>query len=128
MAARAEYRKKADQFVIAIKLDLATEGLTYEKWGARQHAKAGDWLVENEGEVYTVESEVFDKTYENVGPGRFQKKGTVWAEVATRAGRVKTKEGHSHYEKGDYLVFNNKDGTDGYCMSAKKFHAMYEPV
>ena len=37
-----------------------------------------------------------------------------------------TKEGQSRYGSGDYLVFNNEGGTDGYCMSAAKFEAMYE--
>lgn len=128
MAARAQYRKKADQFVIAIKLDLDIDGLVYRKWGAQQRAKRGDWLVDNAGEVYTVDGKVFAKTYERIGPGQFAKVGSVWAEVAIRAGSVKTKEGESHYKKGDYIVFNNKDASDGYCMSAKKFHSLYERV
>ena len=49
------------------------------------------------------------------------------AEVAAEAGSVKTKEGRSDYKKGDYLVFNNEDGTDAYCMDAVKFESMYEP-
>jgi len=54
------------------------------------------------------------------------KTAPVWAEQAKAPGAVKTKEGQSHYEAGDYLVFNNEDGSDGYCMSASKFEAMYE--
>jgi hypothetical protein len=127
MSARTQYRKKNDQLVVAVKLDLVTDGLIYQKWGSQQRAKAGDWLVDNAGEVYTVDADVFARTYESVSRGLFRKTGTVWAEVANSAGSVKTKEGESHYEKGDYLVFNNKDGSDGYCMSAEKFRAMYEP-
>jgi hypothetical protein len=128
MAARAQYRKKADQFVIAVKLDLDTDGLIYRKWGAEQRAKRGDWLVDNDGEVYTVDGKVFKKTYELLSPGIYLKKTPVWAEIANSAGSVKTKEGESHYKKGDYIVFNNKNATDGYCMSAKKFRAMYAPA
>jgi hypothetical protein len=40
---------------------------------------------------------------------------------------VNTKEGSSHYQKGDYLVYNNQDGTDSYCVSADKFESTYEP-
>jgi hypothetical protein len=50
----------------------------------------------------------------------------VWAERATQPGRVATKEGQSHYSAGDYLVSNNEDGTDAYCIAAAKFEAMYE--
>jgi hypothetical protein len=49
----------------------------------------------------------------------------VWAEVATRNGSVKTKEGRSRYRKGDYLVFNHRNARDGYCIEAVKFKAMY---
>jgi hypothetical protein len=38
--------------VIAVKIDLDTDGLTYQKWGGTQRAKRGDWLVNNEGGVY----------------------------------------------------------------------------
>ena len=31
----------------------------------------------------------------------------------------------SDFRTGDYLVSNNEDGTDAYCMSAKKFESMY---
>ena len=50
----------------------------------------------------------------------------IWAEKAEEAGSVVTKEGESHYQAGDYLVSNNEDGTDAYCISADKFESMYE--
>ena len=126
MGARQRYRKKADQFVIAVRLDLDTEGFTYSKWGAEQRCKRGDWLVDNEGDVYTVDSDVFTRTYRKVDRGKYVKTTAVWAEVAEKSGSVTTKEGESHYQAGDYLVYNNEDGTDAYCMSAAKFEAMYE--
>ncbi|HKC44512.1 MAG TPA: hypothetical protein VKC64_11825 [Burkholderiales bacterium] len=61
---RRRYRKKADQFVIPVQLDLSTDGF-------------------------------------------------------------RTKEGASRYRKGDYIVFDDRTGTDGYCMCALKFRAMY---
>jgi hypothetical protein len=128
MAARAQYRQKHDRDVVAVQLDLDTDGLIYRKWGRKQRAKRGDWLVDNEGEIYTVDGKVFARTYRRTGQGTFRKMTLVWAEVATRAGSIATKEGRSRYKKGDYIVFNNKNGTDGYCMSARKFRATYERV
>ncbi len=126
MGDRLRYKKKADQFIVAVQLNLDTDGFTYRKWGAEQRCKRGDWLVDNGGDIYTIDSGVFAKTYRNVGPGAYVKTTPVWAEVATRPGKVSTKEGESHYRAGDYLVYNNEDGTDAYCMSAAKFESMYE--
>jgi len=126
MTTRRRYRKKADQFVVAVKLGLDTPGFTYRKWGAEQKCKAGDWLLDNNGDVYTVDAGVFSKTYRSVGQGIYVKTTPIWAEKATQPGSVATKEGRSHYNAGDYLVSNNEDGTDGYCISAAKFESMYE--
>jgi hypothetical protein len=121
------YRKKSDLYVIAVQLDLDTEGFTYRKWGAQQRCKPNDWLVDNEGDIYTVDNEVFLRTYRKVSAGKYVKSTPIWAEVAKTSGSVPTKEGQSHYQAGDYLVYNNEDGTDAYCMSQAKFEAMYEP-
>jgi hypothetical protein len=126
MTMRRRYRKKADQFVVAVKLDLDTGGFTYRKWGAEQRCKPGDWLVDNQGEAYTVDDAVFVKTYRRVGQGTYVKTTPVWAEKATRDGSTATKEGRSYYSAGDYLVYNNEDGTDAYCIGAAKFESMYE--
>jgi len=121
------YRKRPDQSVIAVQLDLDTAGFTYNKWGAEQRCKPGDWIVDNRGDIYSVDREVFEKTYRMVEHGSYVKITPIWAEVATKAGKVKTKEGESHYEEGDYIVSNNEEGTDEYCISAEKFESMYEP-
>jgi hypothetical protein len=128
MPERRKYRKRSDQFVVAVQVGLETEGFTYHKWGADQRCKSGDWLLNNGGDIYTVDKDVFARTYREVGPGHYAKLTAVWAEVAATAGSVKTKEGRSHYQAGDYLVSNNEDGSDAYCMSAAKFKEMYEPV
>lgn len=127
MRPRRRFKKKADHPVVAVQLDLDTEGFTYRKWGAEQQCKPGDWLVDNEGDIYTVDGAVFAKTYRMVSRGIYVKTARVWAEVATKPGSVATREGESHYEAGDYLVYNNQDGTDGYCVSRAKFESMYEP-
>ncbi len=126
MAERRRYRKKAASFVTAVRLDLDTDGFTYRKWGGEQRCKRGDWLVDNEGDVYTVDADVFARTYRQVSPGVYAKTTPVWAEVAPVGGAIQTKEGTSHYKAGDYLVYNEEGGTDGYCMSAEKFEAMYK--
>ena len=126
MANRRRYRKRADQFVTAVQVELDTDGFVYQKWGAEQRCKPGDWLLDNNGDVYTVDAEVFKSTYRELSPGVYVKKTPIWAEVAPKAGVVDTKEGKSHYEAGDYLVSNNEDGTDAYCISAAKFESMYE--
>src|SRR5262245_38446997 len=127
-AKRSKYRKRAGRSVVAVRLDLDTDGLSYRKWGGRQRAKRGDWLVDNDGDVYTVDAKVFARTYEPVRLGIYVKATPVWAEVATESGSMKTKEGASRYRRGDYLVYNERDGSDGYCMSATKFQAMYKPA
>lgn len=127
MGTRHRFRKKADHCVVAVQLDLDTAGFTYWKWGAVQRCKAGDWLVDNQGDIYTVESGVFARTYRKVSPGIYVKTTPVWAAIATEPGSVGTKEGRSHYAVGDYLVYNNEDGTDAYCISRAKFESMYEP-
>jgi hypothetical protein len=127
MSARRRYRKKAGAFVVAVPLALETEGFVFRKWGAEQRCGAGDWIVENHGDVYTVKADVFARTYARVGPGHYVKTTPVWAEVAAEAGVVSTREGRSGYQAGDYLVFNDEEGTDRYCVDRARFEAMYEP-
>ena len=49
----------------------------------------------------------------------------VWAQRAAAAGTVKTKEGSTQYQPGDYLVSNHCDGSDEYAMTAEKFEDLY---
>ncbi|MGE0814050.1 MAG: hypothetical protein AB7O28_17785 [Vicinamibacterales bacterium] len=127
-ANRRKYRKRPDQAVVAVQLDLETDGFTYEKWGATQTCKRGDWIVNNDRDVYTVDADSFARTYRHVDGGRYVKTTPVWAEAAEAAGRVETKEGATRYEAGDYLVFNEADGGDPYAVSKARFEAMYEPA
>jgi|SRR5262245_20147671 len=126
MGERHQYRKRPDRFVLAVRLDLDTPGFTYRKWGGEQRCKAGDWIVDNDGDVYTVDHGTFVRTYRQVGTGRWVKSTPVWAEVASNAGTVKTKEGSTRYDSGDYLVFNERDGGDAYAVSRDKFEGLYE--
>ena len=123
MSERHQYRKRPDRFVLAVRLDLDTPGFAYKKWDGEQRCKAGDWIVDNDGDVYTVDQDTFARTYRQVGPGRWIKSTPVWAEVASEAGTVKTKEGSTRYEPGDYLVFNERDGGDAYAISGASSRA-----
>lgn len=123
---KIKYRKREKQIVLAVQLDLDTEGFSYAKWGNNQNCRAGDWLVNNNGDCYTVTKETFAQTYEAVAPGQYVKHAPVWASRAQTAGKVKTEEGHTAYLVGDYLVSNNIDGSDAYAVSKDKFEAMYQ--
>ena len=93
MGERQRYRRRPGQPVVAVQLKLDTEGFKYRKWGDEQRCKANDWLVDNDGEVYTVDAESFARTYTADGPGTYVKTGKVWAEQAARARPRGTKEG-----------------------------------
>ena len=125
---RRAYRKRADAAVTAVRLDLDTDGLVYRKWGSEQRGKPGDWLVDNDGDVYTVDAASFVSTYERTAPGRYVKRAPVWAERAKEEGEIRTREGVTRHAAGDYLVANDPDGHDAYAVSAEKFHRLYEPI
>jgi hypothetical protein len=124
---RERHVRRPDRPVAAVRLALDTDGLVYRKWGGEQRAKAGDWLVDNDGDVYTVDADVFARTYRKTGPGAYVKTTPVWAERAESAGSVTTKEGVTHHDAGDYLVSNTADGTDEYAMKAATFESLYMP-
>jgi predicted acylesterase/phospholipase RssA len=126
-ATRKRYRRRSDATVAAVQLRLDTEGFSFRKWDAEQRCKAGDWIVDNGGDVYTVDADTFAATYQATEPGIYVKVGRVWAEPALAAGSVQTKGGYTHYEAGDYLVSNNEDGSDAYAIGATKFEKLYEP-
>ena len=126
MATRDTYVKRETEIVAAVQLDLDTKGFTYEKWGGTQTCKPGDWIVSNDGDTYTVDRESFARTYRAAGHGEYVKVAPVYAEVATTSGDVKTKEGTTHYDAGDYLVYNEPDGGDPYAVSKENFERMYQ--
>jgi hypothetical protein len=126
MSERRKYKRRRGSFVVAIQLELDTEGFKYKKWGGEQVAKRGDWLVDNNGDKYTVSRDSFAQTYERVSPGVYVKSAPVWAEVAATAGKVITQEGETAYRPGDYLVYNNPDGSDAYAVEKEKFNSLYK--
>jgi hypothetical protein len=131
MSVRQKYVKL--QTIVAVQLDLDTNGFSYQKWGGTQKCKRGDWLVWNGEDTYTVDQETFARTYRPTSrpgpvhrPGIYAKSSAVWAEPAKASGTIKTKEGTTDFKAGDYLVFNEPNGRDGYAIKKEKFDAMYD--
>ncbi|MFM7269741.1 MAG: patatin-like phospholipase family protein [Cyanobium sp.] len=122
------YRQRPGKPVTAIRLNLDLEAFTYHKWGALQSAKPGDWLVERDGAVHSVDAQSFARTYRQVGPATYVKEATVWAKPADEAGVIPTLEGETHYRRGDYLVWNDREGQEGYAIAREKFETLYEPI
>ena len=123
-ARRRRYVRRPERPIAAVRLPLDSDGLVYQKWGGEQRAKPGDWLVDNDGDVYTVDADSFERTYKKV-TGGYVKTTPVWAERAATAGTVTTKEGSTQYQAGDYLVSNSRDGSDEYAMASEKFEDLY---
>ena len=128
MTHRGKYVKRASESVIAVQLDLETDGFTYQKWGGAQRCKRGDWIVSNHGDTYTVDAATFARTYRPTGPGCYVKTTPVWAEAMAASGEVATKEGATRYNPGDYLVSNEPSGEDSYAVAKSDFERMYEPA
>jgi hypothetical protein len=130
---RRRYIPRPDRPVAAVRLAFESDGfaLQYRKWGGEQRAKAGDWLVDNDGDLYTIDAAVFARTYRAArdrGPGAYVKTTPIWAERAETPGTVPTKEGSTQYQAGDYLVSNSEDGSDRYAISRDKFDTLYIPA
>ena len=126
MRALKRYRRRERTAIIAVQIALDTEGFTYKKWGDLQVARSGDWLVNNNGNVYTIDSEVFERTYTEVSDGVYEKTAAIWAEKAQAAGKVRSTSGFTNYRAGDFVLFNDEDRADGWAMSEKEFGRLYE--
>ena len=121
------YRRRERTAVVAVRLDLDTEGFTYEKWGGTQRCKRGDWIVTRDDDTYTVDADAFERTYRQLTPGVYEKIAPVYAAEADEPGSIRTTEGFTSYDRGDFLVFNDREGNDGYAITAERFHSLYEP-
>ncbi len=122
------YRRRKKTLVTAVQIDLDTDGFTYRKWGDVQAARAGDWLVNNNGNVYTIDRKVFERTYTIQSPGVYQKTGLVWARKAEIDGKIKTTSGFTSFKAGDMIAFNDENELDGWAMSSAEFDRLYSPA
>lgn len=120
------YRRRPGNEVVAVRLNFDTDGFDYRKWGGVQRCKRGDWIVNNRGNLYSVDADTFAATYREVRWGLFRKITPVFAKRAEQAGEIRTQEGVSQYAAGDYVVYNDRDGRDGYAIPAHEFERLYE--
>ncbi len=126
MSELKEYVPKAQATAIAVQINLDIEGFTYMKWGAEQRCSRGDWLVDNYGDVYTVTDKTFTTTYRMERPGLYRKIASVWARVAQTKGTIRSEEGETEYEPGDYVAFHAPDAELGWAVPPLKFLERYD--
>jgi len=105
------------QEVTAIHLNLNLDAFIHQKWGRIQGAKHGNWRVERDGQVHIVAEKSFEQTYKKIGPATYTKNGSTWAAPAAEAGIIVTQEGETHFRHGDYIVWNDAAGSDGYAVT-----------
>lgn len=126
------YNRKKTPPVTAIQLAFSvpvgtTHLFKYQKWGDTQQCKPNDWLVRtNTGEVYTIDEQSFANTYTCISDNLYEKTVGVYAYQCEADGAISTKEGTTHYKAGDWVVFNDKELTDGYAIPDDKFRKLYE--
>jgi len=120
------YRKREQEPIVAIQINLETLGVAYNKWGGCQQSKRDDWLVLNGKSTYTINNDSFLATYVKVGHGHYIKTAPVWAYSATASGEIRTKEVASDYVSGNYIVSNNMDQSDSYVVRKDDFERMYK--
>ena len=123
-----QYRPREAATVLALRLDLELQCFQYEKWGGKQQARRGDWVVDKDGDVYTVTDSNFSRTYRLVRPGLYRKDAPVWACLAPSDGVVPSEEGSTAYQEGDYVVFHLPEDDLGWAMRAEEFLRTYEAV
>ncbi|MDA7425302.1 hypothetical protein [Thalassococcus lentus] len=126
MGKLTRYTRREQTNVTAIKIDMETDGFTYRKWGGEQIVRPGDWLVDNNGDVYTVDGEAFEATYAKVSQGIYTKTAHVWAREAESDGQVQSTSGFTQYHAGDMVVFRDEREIDGWAMSKADFAALYQ--
>ena len=115
------YQRRGE--VTAEKRSRAWDWIT--KSGEMMHAGAGDWAVTgDDGRQWSVDAEVFDSTYENVGPKRYRRAGTVLARRAQRRETIATMEGDAVAEEGDWIV--QGEGGEQWPVHDGHFRASYQ--
>lgn len=94
--------------------------------GSELSAAAGDWLVTDGAEEWTVVPDVFARSYRRLPDGRFAKDAPVAAVRLERATEVSTLEGVARAEPGDWLL----SGVDGevWTVTDAYFRSHYEPA
>jgi len=91
--------------------------------GHTMQAAAGDWAIQSDGKTWSVRDDIFRETYEEVGDGKWRRKGRVQARPAQPGETVNTLEGPTAAAEGDWIV----RGVDGeqWPVPGKEFAERY---
>lgn len=94
--------------------------------GSELSAAAGDWLLTDGVEEWTVAAQVFTRTYDELPDGRYVKHALVEAVRTERPVEVATLEGPARAEAGDWVL----RGVDGEVWTTTDafFRAHYAPA
>lgn len=125
MSAYRRYKRKGNEVVIAIQLDLDTEGFSYQKQGAERRCNAQDWLLSDRSGTYAVDDSTFARAFEEIGVGQYTMVGIVRAKVSDSAGHIRVGQRKVPHEPGDYLVWDESTQSIGYAVPKDWFEASY---
>lgn len=93
--------------------------------GETMQARAGDWRVTNdEGRTWSVDPDIFLRTYRQLAGDRWRRTGDVRARPAAPGEVVESLEGRQTAKTGDWVI----EGAQGerWVTSARHFEANYE--
>ena len=83
----------------------------------------GDYLIESDGNRWTVQPEIFEKTYSENSDGTFTKTAQVIAVKVNAALTINTLEGESVVHEGDYLLCG--ESADVWSIDSTNFVKKY---
>lgn len=75
--------------------------------GATMQADPGDWMVEENGESWSVRDDIFRSSYRHLSGSQWQRSGTILARPAQPGETIDTPEGPTTAADGDWVVRGN---------------------
>ncbi|KAA1251856.1 hypothetical protein F0Q45_02405 [Mycobacterium simiae] len=75
--------------------------------GHSMRAAPGDWAVQENRKTWSVRDDIFRATYEDLGGGKWRRKGRVQARPAQAGETINTLEGPTTAADGDWVVRGN---------------------
>ena len=93
--------------------------------GGTMEGRAGDWQVtDDHGKSWSVEPEIFTRTYAHLGGNRWRRTGSVMARPAVEGELVDSLEGRQTAHGGDWVIRGAKG--EQWVTSGDHFAANYE--